>query len=476
MTTKTKLQPDVFLWIGAPVIFFVVTFAHMTALENIALGFIGVGTIAVALTRSTPLPFRWPIALPAALWAGWALASVTWSASPHESMHAWLDEVLYPIFAFFGFWLLGARAAQPERFVLAHWIGCVLLAFVSLVNWGHLQPPTADTFMLHYYNRVGHTSTIAIFAMALFAVLMFVRKWRVIGVTGMLLALFIGIATLNRFFGIAAFVTIVIAIYPLYRRHMLIAGGVLIMCAVATVGALEISSRMRFERVPAPLPAHGVTIEGDRIPVPSFLPGIADTLAADTRPRLWAFYGKSGAPHKWIGIGFGKPLSGEVYGKEIPPSLLAVEPLALTHAHNIFLNTWLETGIVGLVLEIALLIALAARFWGLRREVPSIAAGGIALIGGMIAKNSTDDFMWQTTALAFWCFAGLMLGRGERIAGHLPPRVAPAPEKTPAASNSKGVNQKIKMVDSCVFRTEFACADAAMYAAKPQQTEYRGTI
>jgi hypothetical protein len=37
----------------------------------------------------------------------------------------------------------------------------------------------------------------------------------------------------------------------------------------------------------------------------------------------------------------------------------------------------------------------------------------------MLVKNSTDDLMWQTTALAFWSFAGLLLGRGERLCASL---------------------------------------------------------
>jgi O-antigen ligase len=85
------------------------------------------------------------------------------------------------------------------------------------------------------------------------------------------------------------------------------------------------------------------------------------------------------------------------------------------------MNTWLETGIIGVVLELALLGALVVRFWRVRHAVPWVSAAGIALVGGMVAKNFTDDFMWQTTALAFWCFAGLLLGRGERLAGRVPP-------------------------------------------------------
>ncbi len=420
MTKRTALRPDLPIWIGAPVILFVVTFAHMTAVENIALGFVGLGTLCVAFARSAPSPLRWPLVAPVALWAGWTLASVSWSALSAESMHAWFDEVCYPLFGFFAFWLIGSRTAQPERFVIAHWAGCVLLALISALNWGHLQPPTTDTFMLHYYNRVGHTSTVALFAVALFIGTTMQGKWRAIGWSGIVLAMFIGAATLNRFFAVAASVTFMIALYPLYRRHMVLAVIALLVISVAAIGALETSSRMRFKVLPLALPAHGVTIEGDRVPVPLFLPGIADTLASDTRPRLWAFYAKAGEPHAWTGIGFGKPLPGKVYAKEIPASLLAAEWQALTHAHNLFLNTWLQTGAIGVALEVLLLAALVRRFWRLRRDLPWHAAGGLALVGAMIAKNSTDDFMWQTTALAFWCFAGLMLGRGERIAGRVP--------------------------------------------------------
>ena len=67
------------------------------------------------------------------------------------------------------------------------------------------------------------------------------------------------------------------------------------------------------------------------------------------------------------GVGFGKPLPGIVYRNEMPASLLAVEPQALTHAHNLFINTWLQTGFIGVVLQTVLLLCLVARFWRLRR-------------------------------------------------------------------------------------------------------------
>jgi len=103
-----------------------------------------------------------------------------------------------------------------------------------------------------------------------------------------------------------------------------------------------------------------------------------------------------------------------VYKADMPQSLLTLEPNAPTHAHNLFLNTWLQTGAIGVVLETVLLLCLAVTVWKVRSVDPSLCAAGIALVAGMIAKNTTDDFMWQTTMLAFWSFAGLMLGSAQR--------------------------------------------------------------
>ncbi|MFC0398505.1 O-antigen ligase family protein [Paraburkholderia rhizosphaerae] len=413
------------LWIACPVLLFVVMFAHMTAIVYIALALLAIGTLAAAWSAwrargangmyQARRP-KWPLALPIAAWAIWTLASIGWSFAPSVSLHAWFDEVFYPLVAFWAFWLLGTKSARPERLVLFTWLACAALVVTSVINWGHLQPPTAETFTLHYYARVGHTSTLAIFALTLFTGQLLTQpRWRLAGATGIAMCLFIGLATLNRFFWPAVAVTLLIALYPLYRRHLVLAAISIAIIAVAGLGTLELSSRMRIGEaaVQAP-PRSALQIDGHAIFLPRALSGIDDTMAGDTRPRLWAFYTSAAESHAWFGIGFGKPLPGLAYHSVMPDALLKLEPVALTHAHNLFLNTWLQTGVIGVALQIALLAALVGRFWRLRQINLWLCTAGIALVVGMIAKNFTDDFMWQTTMLAFWSFAGLMLGSGER--------------------------------------------------------------
>ncbi|HEY2021537.1 O-antigen ligase family protein [Paraburkholderia sp.] len=420
--TDTAARVERVFWIACPVILFVVMFGHMTAIVFNALALMGLGVLAAAWSPSRPSPLQWPLMLPIAGWAGWSLISVSWSRYPMVSIHAWCDEVLYPLASFWGFWLFGTALRRPAPVVLVNWVACVALAAISALNWGHLQPPTANTFLLHFYNRVGHTSTLAVFAMSLFAGLLLRPRWRAIGASGIALCLFIGLATLNRFFWPAACVTLLIALFPLYRRRLLLAALVITVVGAAGLGTLEFSSRLRIAgNVPLPTQARDVAIDGHQVYVPGSLAAIGDTVSADTRPKLWAFYVREAERHPWVGVGFGKPLPGMVYRGEIPPSLLAAEPQALTHAHNLFINTWSQTGVIGVALQTALLLGLVARFWRLRRVDPWLCAAGVALVAGMIAKNLTDDFMWQTTMLAFWAFAGLLLGCAERatISGQL---------------------------------------------------------
>ncbi|CAG4922415.1 O-antigen ligase family protein [Paraburkholderia gardini] len=409
------------LWIACPTILFVVMFGHMTGIVNVALVVLAIGTLGAAFSADRPSVLRWPLMVPVLAWAAWTAGAVAWSVWPKVSLHAWFDEVLYPLVAFWAFWLVGSRAEQPARLALVTWVACLLLAIMSALNWGHLQPPTPETFPLHYYNRVGHTSTLAIFAIPVISGLILGARRRLAGLVGLVACLFVGLATLNRFFWPAVVVTLLVALFPLYRKRMLLASVLVLAVIVAGVGTLELSARLRFGNAAPPPAQHVVVVAGHTFYVPASLSGIDDTVSSDTRPKLWAFYSAVGKSHTWTGIGFGKPLPGMAYRAQMPASLLNLEPQAPTHAHNLFLNTWLQTGVIGVMLQSLLLLCLVLRFWRFRRTATWVCAAGIALVAGMIAKNLTDDFMWQTTMLAFWSFAGLLLGSGERKSHLLPP-------------------------------------------------------
>jgi hypothetical protein len=77
-------------------------FDHMTAIKFVGIGLVGaiILFLVVQSLRSAPQEIRFPLSAPLGLWAGWALLSVFWSVDPEATLHAWLDEIAYPLTCF----------------------------------------------------------------------------------------------------------------------------------------------------------------------------------------------------------------------------------------------------------------------------------------------------------------------------------------------------------------------------------------
>jgi O-antigen ligase len=138
---------------------------------------------------------------------------------------------------------------------------------------------------------------------------------------------------------------------------------------------------------------------------------ITQTFAHDPRLQLWDRTLTLIGEHPWIGYGFGKTILGEELKSEFGDPLLS-------HAHNVFMSQWLQTGAVGLALFVALLAALVARYVRFLRSrddtVALLGIIGIALVAGFLVKNLTDDFLIRATGKEFWALNAALLGFGVR--------------------------------------------------------------
>jgi len=72
----------------------------------------------------------------------------------------------------------------------------------------------------------------------------------------------------------------------------------------------------------------------------------------------------------------------------------------------------LQLGWVGEAIFIAMLVLLAIEFARALRQRESCAAGilGLAVIGGFVTKNLTDDFFYRQNGVVFWAVMGMLLG------------------------------------------------------------------
>jgi O-antigen ligase len=139
---------------------------------------------------------------------------------------------------------------------------------------------------------------------------------------------------------------------------------------------------------------------------------VAATIERDPRLALWDHAADLIAERPWTGYGFGKGmLRQELRGNLGDPTL--------SHAHNVFISQWLQTGVVGLALFVALLAAIAWRYVRFYRATSDALAlvgiVGLSLLVGFIVKNLTDDFLVRSNGRLFWALNAVLLGWGMRL-------------------------------------------------------------
>ena len=111
--------------------------------------------------------------------------------------------------------------------------------------------------------------------------------------------------------------------------------------------------------------------------------------------------------HFWTGVGLG------CYEPAYPRFALINWPIALGHAHNIYLNMLAETGLVGLTAYLALWAAVLWRTWQATRHTTGLARGvAIGLLGAwthLAVHNFFDNLYVNNAHLLVGLFLGLLV-------------------------------------------------------------------
>ncbi len=114
----------------------------------------------------------------------------------------------------------------------------------------------------------------------------------------------------------------------------------------------------------------------------------------------------------WVGIGLGAYSRIAPYAWPYSPSQPA--SLIAPHAHNLFLQVALDTGILGLAAFVALLIAALASAWRTfrRRSERDLAIGVMAALTVVIVHGFGDTIVWGTakSSVVLWILLALAVG------------------------------------------------------------------
>jgi O-antigen ligase len=307
--------------------------------------------------------------------------------------------MLLPTGVFLAAWRVAAddRAFDRVRWAAALGVLC-LAAMVALVlatgrPVSTFMPDDAGLSRIYYWPGVGVASTFAalILPFALFALFSSRRAERYAGAVVLAAVTAVAVVSWNRIvwptllLSCAAFIAWLWPVLPAAPRR--IAAGVLCVAAVAAWGAFDYASRERHLE-----------------------------LSGDLRLQAWREWTGIALEKPLLGHGFGTPLLRREGQRGVSQQLSQREPHYLSHGHNLFLDVAVQLGVLGLSIYLALLAALLREYWRLGRAgappaLRLLGAAGFSLLIAMIAKNSTDDFMGQAVVIAFWGYAGLLLGR-----------------------------------------------------------------
>jgi len=113
----------------------------------------------------------------------------------------------------------------------------------------------------------------------------------------------------------------------------------------------------------------------------------------------------------WTGVGLGPSLPRSVYGTAIAATDL--QPI-IAHAHNYFVNLWLQIGVVGLLCQLYLLGTVIRYsledFGGMHDENKRAAAILLMVFFAVFFRNLANDGFHTDNVIAFWLVIGFILG------------------------------------------------------------------
>ena len=357
------------------------------------------------------------IALPVFAWCAWGGLSLVWSRRPAYSIAEWNTEALAGFLTFMAF-LYATRDGRGLRtlagLILAMSAGMAALAIKDEYFSGGFDPATL-------YHGIGGYSTLIVIVAPLALTLMLAPPegfGSSIGskiAFGLFILLILAAARLtdNRMVWPALAIELLVVTLGLHfanalngQRRRFIA--VVCACLAITVAAFyNVAQEKAMQQFPG-------------------MSSLTEAFAGDPRFSVWRVAGHWIAGDPWLGYGFGRSILGDEFAQALHDS-------RLTHTHNLFLSQWLQTGLVGVALFIAVLWVLLTRYLRFLRSGESalavVGVVGLAVVIGFVAKNVTDDFLFRSNAREFWLVNGMLLGFGIRREASLRAGASLSPER-----------------------------------------------
>jgi len=370
-------------------------FSHDVALRLVLLGTATLLCAAVLARERGSVSALPPIWWAWLLFAAWAAASIAWSVEPARSQKEWQNEVFYTMLALFTCYI-GAQAKDAARaFIVALATGGTLACASAL--WAFLSGLPPESGAGWHGGPGDHSAALLILMPCALAVLWYARQARwpraALWVGALLIVLFLAsaFATQNRTVWLGFALEIAVFVVALALRS----GNRRAQLAIAAAGVVAVAATVTVV----------VVVQAEREATGAF------SMRADPRLSIWPKATQHIEQRPLAGYGFGRGLLRDRLPGEVNQELA-------WHAHNLFLDLTLQTGLIGLALFVVLLAATLRQGLRLAADANAVSAAcGMALIAvlaGMLTRNTTDMLFVRQNSLLFWGVTGVLLAGGAR--------------------------------------------------------------
>lgn len=332
-------------------------------------------------------------------WVVWAAASVLWSLDRDYSAYFWSSEVLAAVLCFLAGWQLGRTVISLQLVWLA--LAAMVLA-QGVATAAHLfLPAQVPLYYPGWLDNQPQSGAFLLAGLAAACALLAEQKMR------------------STLLAVAVMLSMQLVAWVAFKRAPYLGMGVQALLTLALVLPQAASRRLPW-RLPIILGLFLVFTVMAALAVgaqrkASFAPGAGDekgwvaSFKQNERKAMWRFWWESGSNNQWLGVGVGRYLPNKAY---IDPRTSTVDPWLAGHAHNVFVNQWLQLGMFGLIAWLWLWIWLFRQVGGvggavncqqvllLRRLVPP-------LLAGMLVCNLTDDLLYGALGVFWWLLLGI---------------------------------------------------------------------
>lgn len=382
-----------------------------TFIRSWTFGLASLCAILLALTArnvgvpSTPSPGR-AIVVTFGLWMTWSTASWLWTIRPSYTLGQLEREVLQTALIVFAFYV---TCSDQRSFRLLAGVALSSFAFFAGLALGMAFSPFGWQ-PSHWHYDFGIWSTYVVLIEPFILLLLIPRPF--------------GYADGGRSYAVAAlmFALLIATVRITDNRIVWLALGVVLLTAGAAIATRFRAMRGRavirwflpIAIVLIGLSASFIDVARERAARDGAAVGsLLGAFAADPRIALWERVGGKIESRPLLGYGFGR----RILEQELVPE---TQNQLMNHAHNLFLSAAIQSGLIGLALFCAALVALVANYVTFLRaagdrELALLGILGLALITGFVTKNLTDDFFYRSNAKEFYVLNAMVIGYGTRL-------------------------------------------------------------